>query len=59
MRLPTYSHFLNFPAAPDVLFRLLETLLVMVCSLVAQSRFGHAANAGYDSAVTPSRSYSR
>ncbi|MDR5879446.1 undecaprenyl-phosphate glucose phosphotransferase [Caballeronia sp. LZ032] len=52
MRLPTYSHFLNFPAAPDLLFRLLETLLVMVCSLVAESRFGHAANAGYDSAVT-------
>jgi Undecaprenyl-phosphate glucose phosphotransferase len=51
MRLPSYSHLLALSARPDLLLRLLETIVVAASALTAQRIFGHSVTAGYDSAV--------
>ncbi|MDR5744234.1 undecaprenyl-phosphate glucose phosphotransferase [Caballeronia sp. LZ029] len=51
MRLPSYSHLLALPAGPDLLLRLLETIVVAASAFTAQRIFGHSVTAGYDSAV--------
>jgi len=51
MRLPSYSHLLALPAGPDLLLRLLETIVVAASALAAQRNFGQGVTAGYDSAV--------
>ncbi|SAL82558.1 sugar transferase [Caballeronia arvi] len=51
MRLPSYSHLLALPAGPDLLLRLLESILVAASALAAQRIYGDGVNAGCDSAV--------
>jgi Undecaprenyl-phosphate glucose phosphotransferase len=51
MRLPSYSHLFALPARPDLLFRLLETGLVVACLLAAQRLYDAGLDSGHDSAV--------